>query len=284
MNEGSPVRPGTAVPGQGELVVPAEGRVRLPRYSSQLARAFRAYSRGYLRRHFNALRLAREDRPDLSAGEPLVVYLNHPGWWDPLVGLALADRVFPGRETWAPIDAQALRKYRFFERIGFFGVEPGTPSGAIRFLRQGGSVLERQGAALWVTAEGRFTDPRVRPVRLQAGLGMLAARMRRGTILPLALEYGFWEERLPEAFAALGSPVRVEEHAGLDREGWTALLEHRLEETMDALAVSVQRRDPDAFETVLRGRSGVGGPYDLWRRLRARLRGERFDPAHGSGR
>jgi hypothetical protein len=35
-----------------------------------------------------------------------------------------------------------------------------------------------------------------------------------------------------------------------------------------------------AFENLLRGRQGVGGIYDHWRRLKAFLRGEKFLPGH----
>jgi hypothetical protein len=41
-------------------------------------------------------------------------------------------------------------------------------------------------------------------------------------------------------------------------------------------------RDPQRFEVLHGGQAGVGGLYDLWRRLRARLRGERFQAAHAA--
>jgi hypothetical protein len=48
------------------------------------------------------------------------------------------------------------------------------------------------------------------------------------------------------------------------------------------LAAAALRRDPAAFETLLGGKTGVGGVYDLWRRLKAFFRGERFRSAHGN--
>ena len=67
--------------------------------------------------------------------------------------------------------------------------------------------LERPDAALGITPEGRFSDPRERPVRLEPGLAHLARRLDRGVFLPLALEYPFWQERTPEALACFGAPV-----------------------------------------------------------------------------
>jgi hypothetical protein len=39
-------------------------------------------------------------------------------------------------------------------------------------------------------------------------------------------------------------------------------------------------RDPTNFVELVKGKTGVGGVYDLWRRLKAGLHGEKFDPSH----
>nr|MDP9122565.1 lysophospholipid acyltransferase family protein [Acidobacteriota bacterium] len=172
-----------------------------PAVSPLLVSMFRRYTERYLAHHFHAVRLARAQRPDISAARerPLVVYLNHPAWWDPLICLLLAHVLAPERQHYGPIEQQALGKYRFFERLGFFGIEPGTARGARRFLKTAQGILERPGTALWITAGGRFSDPRERPIELRKGLGHLARRLRQGVILPLAVEYPYWEERFPEA-------------------------------------------------------------------------------------
>ena len=55
--------------------------------SPLLVSLFGGYSERHLARHFNALRLSKAQRPDLAAarGKPLIIYLNHPSWWDPLI-------------------------------------------------------------------------------------------------------------------------------------------------------------------------------------------------------
>jgi 1-acyl-sn-glycerol-3-phosphate acyltransferase len=242
---------------------------------------FRWYSVRYVRRHFHALRLSRECRPDVPPGVPLVVYLNHAAWWDPLVGLILAKRLFADRATYAPIEGKALGRYRFMERLGLFGIDPDTRRGARRFLEVSRAILTRRDTALWMTPEGRFADPRQRPVRFRPGLAHLARSLQSGVLLPLALEYPFWEERSPEALARFGPPLEIRARAQRTVRQWNTLLEDRLRATQDALAEQAIRREPESFEILLRGRAGVGGVYDLWRRLRARLRGESFSPEHG---
>ena len=40
-------------------------------------------------------------------------------------------------------------------------------------------------------------------------------------------------------------------------------------------------REPSRFEPLVSGDAGIGGVYDLWRRAKALVRGERFKPQHG---
>jgi len=244
---------------------------------------FSRYARGYCRRHFHAIRLARASGlPDMGR-RPLIVVMNHPSWWDPMIGLVLAKERFAAREQFAPMDADALSKYRFLGKLGLFPVERDTARGAASFLKISLAVLDRPDASVWITAQGRFTDPRERPPRLQSGIGHLAHRLNDAWILPLAIEYPFWDERTPEALLAFGRALHVTKGGDRTPGAWTALVDERLAQAQDELATLSRRRDPSAFETLLAGRTGVGGVYDLWRRLRARITGETFDAGHGGG-
>ena len=121
----------------------------------------------------NALRVAAWGMPDVPTMAPLVVYSNHPSWWDAAVYILVGGPVPPGHEGYAPIDAAMLRKYGFFARIGAFAVDLDSPRGAASFLRASADVLSRPERVLWVAAQGRFADPRQRPVGLRGGLGRL---------------------------------------------------------------------------------------------------------------
>jgi 1-acyl-sn-glycerol-3-phosphate acyltransferase len=195
----------------------------------------------------------------------------------------LARHFFAARRHYAPIDADALARYGFFRRLGFFGVEPRTPRGGAQFLRAGLAVLGRQDAVLWVTAEGAFRDARLRPVRIQAGLARLLSRATRRTVVfPLAIEYPFWQERTPELLVRFGEPLSVSPGDAAGSDDLQSTLDRRLERAMDELRADAVRQDPAAFQTLLGGQAGVGGVYDLWRRAAALLRGRRFAAEHGS--
>ena len=254
----------------------------LPAVSPMVIRWFTAYSRRYLRRHFHSLRLSLIDLPATDPGKPLVIYLNHASWWDPLVVLLLTQELFPKRTFYAPMDARALERYGFFKRIGCFGVELATLRGAKQFLTRSLAALSQSDGALCVTPEGRFVDVRERPLRFEAGLGQLAVRAMDTMFLPLAVEYVYWEERLPEVLARFGEPVVLPKDASTTPEAATRLLEERLMITQDALAKDSQARAAAGFTNLLSGKAGVGGIYDSWRRLRSWVRGERFIAEHSS--
>jgi 1-acyl-sn-glycerol-3-phosphate acyltransferase len=264
------------------MAEPAAGGIRP---SSWIFRGFRAYARRYVARHFHALRVSRQGFVPELPPEPVIFVMNHPSWWDPMIGLVLTAWMPACRVHRAPIDATGLAQYRFLERLGFFGVEVGTTRGSLAFLRQSLAILADPASALWITSQGTFVDPRDRPVRLKEGIGHLASRLVRGSIVPLAVEYPFWNDRCPEALACFGSPIRIASSGRpLSPREWTALIEHALEETQNRLAEEARSRDPSQFVTLVGGTAGVGGVYDAWRRIRAGLRGESFHASHQTTR
>jgi hypothetical protein len=198
-----------------------------------------------------------------------------------MIGIVLSAQL-GDRDQFAAIDAVAVERYGFFKRLGFVGVDTTSLRGAARFLRAGQAILAEPGRVFWVTAQGRFTDVRERPLNLRSGVGHLAARLDRGWVVPLALEYVFWNERTPEALARFGEPLRIAEHPGLDGKEWVRLIEEGLTRTLDGLNTEAMSRDPAKFTAVVSGKTGVGGAYDMWRRVKAWARGERFDPSHAA--
>lgn len=250
-----------------------------PRVSKRLLAWFARYVSWYLRRNFHGLHLLRLTDVDGFSGMPLLLCLNHPSWWDPLLALHLSQRFFPDRQHAAPIAAEGLAKYRFFERLGFFGIERGTRRGVSRFLELSSATISRPDGAFWVTAQGEFTDVR-RPVVLEPGIGHVARNAGRFVMLPIALECCFWNERYPEAFACFGEAVfgRGVDHLPAE---WTAAFRRSLQATVDALSERVQQRRASNFEQLLQGNAGVGGPYDLWRAVTARWQRKQWHPEHG---
>lgn len=235
----------------------------------------RLIARRRLRKQFRAVRLACAGRlPAPADAGKLIFYLNHPSWWDPLLCIVLAPRFIPGRHFYAPIEKESLKRYGILRNFGLFPVEIDTPRGALQFLRAAETVL-RRGDVLGLTPQGAFTDARVRPAGLKTGLGALMTRMERAgervTAVPIAVEYTFWNERLPEALVSVGEPLHTRPNSGETRSAleWTATLNRQLELAQDELAAQSLLRSAQGFETLVQGRRGLAGFYGAWQRLRS---------------
>lgn len=217
----------------------------------------------------------------LAPDAPLIVYANHPSWWDPLLAHYLNARLFNPRQLYAPIDASALEKYKVFSKLGFYGVNMASHSGAAAFLKQSIGILEHPATALWITPEGRFCDCRDYSAPFMPGLSHLCTKLTRGVILPMAMEYVFWEERLPECLIRFGDPVAAVESSGKSKAEWTDLLSQQLRTAQTKLRDESVARDASKFTPVLRGGVGAGGSYDFMRRIKSLFSRQHFRLEHG---
>jgi 1-acyl-sn-glycerol-3-phosphate acyltransferase len=233
-----------------------------------------------LRSSFNAVRLDRT-----GAGVPLtasrvVVYTNHPSWWDAVVYSYVGRRIF-GRPTFSPIDAAMLKRYPFMARIGAFGVEQDSLAGARRFRAVCRGILAAPDTLLIVACQGRFADVRQRPLRIEGGIAHLPDLATGTTFVPLAIEYTFWTEKRPELLLRFGDAIAGDALAALPASARRARLEAALDATMTALAATSSKREPAAFEKLVTGSGSINVIYDGWRRAKALAAGRAYKPQHG---
>lgn len=243
----------------------------MPQISPLTLRFFRRVVRRYFKRHFRAVGVQGAAGLRSLTG-PIIIFGNHSSWWDPMLVVLLGELLLPERRHYAPMDAQALERYPILKKLGIFPVEMSTARGAVNFLATADTIL-KEGGVLWVTPQGRFVDPRDFPLLFKPGLGALALRLPEVSLVPLAIEYPFWNERLPESLLHFGSPVRVT--PGLPTAAASRELETALTAAMLQLQAAAIARDPSAFETVLTGNRGTGGAYGLIRRVIALFQGRR---------
>lgn len=245
------------------------GQNSAPRPSRAMLAWFSLYLRWYVPRHFHALRLAHAARflDGANSGRPVIVALNHPSWWDPLTCILISRYMLPHHDHYAPMDATEVDRYRILAHMGLFPIDKNSPRGATQFLRAGHQVLSRPQSLLWVTPQGDFTDVRQRPIVFRHGLSALVARLPEATVIPLAIEYTYWNERLPEILANSGAPVHL---SGLaEAEAIDTRLTAALAAAQDELAALAHTRDASLFDTVLQDATGAGNLYACWQRLRA---------------
>lgn len=198
-----------------------------------------------------------------------------------MIAQFLNRKLFAGRRFYAPIDADALEQYKVLEKLGFYGVRMDSNSGAAAFLKTSAAILDHDDTAIWITPEGRFTDVRDHEPDLMPGMSHLCKRHSNVVAVPLALEYVFWDERLPVCLVSLGTPLIAAEHHQWSKAEWTQQLRDGLRTTQSHLSRLAIDRSSDPFENLLYGKRGGGWFYDSCRKLKARLTGQAFKASHG---
>lgn len=244
---------------------------------------FGRYCRRYLSKHFHSLSVHASGLTgtEFEPSTPIIVYGNHAGWWDPIVAMLLNQRYFSSRTLYAPIDAKALESYKIFQKLGFFGVQLDSFEGARAFLEASRQIFSRTNSSLWITPEGKFADPRDHSQPLMPGLAHLSRDRLSPWVIPLAIEYTFWEERQPEALAMFGPPFRNDPSTSISKGEWGGILTRSLRQTQLKLAELSIRRASQDFEIVVKGQIQRNW-YDLARSLMGILRGKPARVEHGN--
>ena len=254
--------------------------VKLPVSKKWLVDGFCWYTKQMVAKQFISFGVQKEllDSGRIEEDSPIIAYANHASWWDPIAAMLLQEAFFPNRTFYAPIDADALENYQIMAKLGFYGVRMKSLDGAADFLQVTKSILEKKKVTIWITPEGQFSDVRDHSLSLMPGLSHLASRIPSVQFLPIAFEYGFWNESRPQIFARFGAPIGS--NVQLSKAEWNVLLTDRLRQTQNELALSVIGREKASFEYLIASRPVRLGWYDYGRSWSAWLKGKPFDPRH----
>ena len=277
------------------------GEEKTPAISKWLQSGFHLFLESYLRRNFDGIGIESisgsgldsiprtetdfptesESNIRFSLDAPLIIYANHPSWWDPMIAQFLNRKLFPNRQFYAPIDAKALEHYRVLGKLGFYGIELGTSEGIKNFLRLSTAIARTPSTAIWMTPEGKFTDAQDFSSEWMPGLGHLCQRLQAGYVIPLALEYSFWNEPRPLCLASLGQPTSIRELSQETKQDCNQILENNLRDTQKRLRSLVVSRDPKSFSFLNTGHAGPKGIYGHARKLASLLSGHQLRKRHG---
>jgi chlorobactene lauroyltransferase len=230
---------------------------------------YRALVRPAIWSHFDRVWLKVEGPLPHLADGPLIIYPNHPSWWDGymcfvLTRMALRDRF----ESYLMMEEPELRRYRFFSWAGCFSVDRHDPRSAARSVAYVSRLLaERRECALVIFPQGALAPNDRRPLAIYPGVAHVARRAGGATLWPVALRYEFRGEQRPEAFIRAGPAHHA--RADISARSLTADVAQRLTAAADALRDEVTEGRLEDYRVLLRGRAGANR---LWDAVRGRGR------------
>ncbi len=233
------------------------------RKNEAFMRLFEVYTRRLMRGAFDAVRLRGGADLRAEAGGPLLLYGNHPAWWDPLFAFVIT-RQF-GLNGYLMGEEKQIRAYGFFRLIGGFSINRTDSRDVARSIRYAAELLEKESATVWIFPQGGIVAQEIRPVEFLPGVAHVLRRVPECRIMPFAWRYDFLNQARPEVFMSFGTPetVRGDE---VDVAALTARLQIKLTEECDDLRERVLARQFDDFEVLLRGKRSVNVVWDEWKR------------------
>jgi 1-acyl-sn-glycerol-3-phosphate acyltransferase len=247
--------------------------------SPRFRRGFAWWTARMMRRAFHRWRITEAGREVLSGlahhDGPVLMIANHGSWWDPLVGLRVAEVFLPGRRLAAPIEMNEYERFGVLRKIGLFGIRPEHPDALPAMVEHIRRCVETSPDLLvMLTPQGRFSDPREK-IRLRPGAAALAATLDRVAAVAVAVEFPFWQDQRPEiTLHAVSVPPPPPPPATTSVTAWHRALTRGLQRAVDELAERVMGRDPSGFVDVPGEAGGdsasVNRLYDAWLKLRGK--------------
>jgi len=225
---------------------------------------FSWYIRRLARRHFQSIHLVG-GRPEADPTIPLVLTPNHGTWWDGFF-VYLFNRTILHRTLHLMMLDEQLARYRFFSKVGAFGITPGNRREVMMSLRYSASCLQEAENMLCIFPQGELLYANRRPLEFKEGLAWILKRHGGPVnLVPLAVRAVLLAEQRPQVF------FRAETHrvSGDDFPGirW---LENRVTSLLDGIEEDLRRGEHG--ELILRGTRSVS---DTWTALKRRLDGGR---------
>ncbi|MFI4873597.1 MAG: lysophospholipid acyltransferase family protein [Phycisphaerales bacterium JB061] len=240
------------------------------RHSDRFLRVFGWYSCRLLRKRFASVRIADNTdaliRESAETDRPVVVAMNHPSWWDPIVGVAIKHLYMRGRFAISPIDMAMYERFGFMKRLGLFGIDLDHPDAGQAMLDYIRSCAQKNPElALFITPQGRFSDVRA-PIVVRPGIASAAMSLSDPAVLSLSIEIAFWHDQRPELLLRAERCAQPEQQTTAN---WVRAVRDCMQRNTDRLTELSVARDADCLKPILvRKGSTINPAFDLAQRAR----------------
>jgi hypothetical protein len=242
------------------------------RHSRQFLRVFGWYACRLLRKRFASVRIADGTdeviRSAADSDQPVIVAMNHPSWWDPIIGVTIKHLYMPQRFAISPIDMAMYKRFGFMKRLGLFGIDPDHPEASSAMLDYIHSCASTHpDIALFITPQGQFSDTRT-PIIVRPGIASAALSLTNAAVLSLSAELPFWHDQRPELLLRAERCKRPELHT---TTAWVRAIRDCMQHNADCLAEIAIARDAQRLKPLLtRKGSAVNPVFDLMQKARGR--------------
>lgn len=191
-------------------------------------RLFETYNRYYLiHRHFHTVGVKGELDPRIDADDLPVIYIaNHSSWWDGMLVFEAVRRLSVTFEHYMMMQNAQLSVFRFFSRLGAYGIDQQSYTGIKQSLNYTIELL-KQGKRVWIFPQGEIAALHQDPLLFQTGIGCVLKAVGTACVVPVTMEYRLMYHPKPDASLRIGEPI-IQDWASLHRREIAAYLEETL--------------------------------------------------------
>ncbi|MDZ7401872.1 MAG: lysophospholipid acyltransferase family protein [candidate division KSB1 bacterium] len=216
---------------------------------------FHIYVMRLMKRQFHAFHLFG-DLPQPDPNLPLLLIPNHSTWWDGFFVYLLNDQILK-REPYLMMLDRQLAKYRFFARIGAFGITPGDRENVNESLNYTVELLQKKNVMITIFPQGILLPWGKRPLNFKKGIEAIIQLYQKPiNILPLAIRAEYGGEQRAEVFFQFGQNLIVDTDS-FQGVKWLESIELGL---LDDLAEKINRGEKG--RQILIGRGSINVKMD----------------------
>ena len=218
-----------------------------------------------LRRRFYSIRVKNAHHYDLRDKDVACIYYSqHSCWWDGMVAYYLCKYLFNDQINMMVED---LIKFPLLGKVGAFSIDKKTPKTTLRSMKYCADFLNKEKISLWLFPQGVIMPPNHRPLEFQKGVGFLAQRVKRVNLFPIAIQYVFLRQGLPEVLIDIGKPITVNGE-DVDKDKFTEFLENDFTKVLDNQLKEISNGEIEKYKILYKKWDGVGKHIEKWIRNR----------------
>lgn len=202
---------------------------------------FHFYIMRLLKKNFHQFHLFG-DLPKLNQDVPIILIPNHSTWWDGFFVYLLNEKILKRDLYLMMLDSQ-LAKYKFFARVGAFGITPGDKKKVIESLNYTSELMRKKNSLICIFPQGELLPWGKRPLNFKSGIESIVRSFEKDIdILTLAIRAEFGGGQKAEVFFEFGKQIRV------NSENFTGMqdLEHAEEKILNSLEKRILSQEKGA--------------------------------------
>ncbi len=217
---------------------------------------FHIYVMRLMKRHFHTFHLFG-DLPQPDPNLPMLLIPNHSTWWDGFFVYLLNEEILKREIYLMMLDSQ-LSKYKFFARVGAYGIEPGDKKKVLKSLAYTVELMQKLNTMVCIFPQGELFPWGKRPLNFKKGIELIIKKYSQPVnILPLAMRTEYIGEQRAEVFFLFGKNYIVNTQ-NFHGSNWLEEIEEKL---LDNLAKRIHNREKGT--QLLSGSRSINVKMDL---------------------